>query len=63
MHADIMLVSDMEPETVKKTILKYAPSLQEAYEKASAKYPADASVIIMPYGGSTLPCMKETGNE
>ncbi|HCK88607.1 MAG TPA: nickel-dependent lactate racemase, partial [Erysipelotrichaceae bacterium] len=63
MHADIMLVSDMEPETVKKTILKYAPSLQEAYEEASAKYPADASVIIMPYGGSTLPCMKETGNE
>ena len=53
----------MEPETVKKTILKYAPSLQEAYEEASAKYPADASVIIMPYGGSTLPCMKETGNE
>lgn len=55
--ADIYLVSDMDPETVRKTILTPASSLQEAYDLALKTRP-DAKVLAMPYGGSTLPSIK-----
>lgn len=56
--ADIYLVSDMDPETVKKTILTPAGSLKEAFELACRNRP-DATVIAMPYGGSTLPEVRD----
>ena len=54
-HADIYLVSEMDPETVKKTFLKPYTCAQDALNDAFKKMGPDASVIVMPYGGSTLP--------
>ena len=54
-NADIYLVSDLEPEFVKRIFLKPAASAQEAFDKAFAKYGPEAVVLAMPYGGSTLP--------
>ena len=60
-NADIYLVSKMDPELVRKSFLTPYDSVQEAYDAATKKLGADASVIVMPYGGSTLPrCTKET---
>ena len=60
-NADIYLVSKMDPELVRKSFLTPYDSVQEAYDAATRRLGADASVIVMPYGGSTLPrCTKET---
>ena len=53
--ADIYLVSDLEPEFVRSIFLTPQPSVQEALNKAFEKLGADAAVLAMPYGGSTLP--------
>lgn len=58
--ADIYLVSKMEAELVRKSFLTPFDSVQEAYDAAVRKLGCDASVIVMPYGGSTLPrCTNE----
>lgn len=53
--AEIFLVSDMEPEFVRSIFMKPFSTVQEAFDAATAKLGADSSVIVMPYGGSTLP--------
>ncbi|MEE8808563.1 MAG: nickel-dependent lactate racemase [Lactimicrobium sp.] len=53
--ADIYFVSQMDPSVVEKTMLKPYASLDKAYADALARYGDAASVIAMPYGGSTLP--------
>lgn len=53
--AQIWLVSDMDPEIVSRTFLRPYDSLEHAFADAIKKYGKDASVIAMPYGGSTLP--------
>lgn len=53
--ADIYLVSDLEPNFVRSIFLTPQPSAQEALDAAFAKLGADATVLAMPYGGSTLP--------
>lgn len=53
--ADIILVSDLPDDFVKSIFLKPAHSAQEAFDEAMKKYGPDATVIAMPYGGSTLP--------
>ena len=53
--ADIFFVSEMDPEILEKTMLKPYESLGTAYRDALAEYGRNASVIAMPYGGSTLP--------
>lgn len=59
-NADIYLVSKMDPELVRSSFLTAFDSVQEAYDAASKKLGTDASVIVMPYGGSTLPrCINE----
>ena len=58
-RADIFLVSDMAEDETKETMLKKYASLQEAYEAAQKKYDGKGTVIVMPYGGSTLPKVKE----
>lgn len=55
--ADIFFVSDMDPAIVQRTMLKPYASLTDAYKDALAKYGYDASLIAMPYGGSTLPVL------
>lgn len=58
-RAEIYLVSDLPDETVRQTFLKPFHSLQEAFDAAEEKYGGKGTVIAMPYGGSTLPQLKE----
>lgn len=53
--ADIYLVSEMEDAFVEKLFMKPFHSVQEAYDAAIKQLGSDASVLVMPYGGSTLP--------
>ena len=53
--ADIYLVSEMEPEFVKSLFLTPMPDVQMALDRAFEKLGSDATVLAMPYGGSTLP--------
>ena len=51
-------VSDMDPDFVRSIFMTPCATVQEAYDAAAAELGADASVIVMPYGGSTLPKLK-----
>lgn len=53
--AEVWLVSDMEPEFVRSIFLNPQPSVQTALDRAFEKLGPDASVLAMPFGGSTLP--------
>ena len=53
--ADIYLVSEMEPEFVRSLFLTPMPDAQTALDRAFEKLGSDATVLAMPYGGSTLP--------
>ena len=53
--ADVWLVSDMEPDFVRSIFLTPQPSAQAALDAAFQKLGKDATVLAMPYGGSTLP--------
>ncbi|MBQ3276341.1 MAG: nickel-dependent lactate racemase [Oscillospiraceae bacterium] len=55
-NAEIDLVSDLDPDLVKRIFLHPWPTAQAALDHAFETLGADASVIVMPYGGSTLPC-------
>jgi nickel-dependent lactate racemase len=54
-NADIYLVSDLTDDFVKKIFLKPYPSAQAALDAALEKLGPDATILAMPYGGSTLP--------
>ncbi|WP_428769940.1 nickel-dependent lactate racemase [Treponema sp. HNW] len=54
-YADIYLVSDMEEDFVKKLFFMPFKTVQTAFNAAFEKKGANASVLVMPYGGSTLP--------
>lgn len=56
--AEIYLVSEMEDELVRSLFMTPYHSVQEAYEAALRKCGQKATVLAMPYGGSTLPCSK-----
>jgi nickel-dependent lactate racemase len=53
--AGISLVSDMDPELVRSIFLTPYAHVQNALDAALAEHGPEASVIVMPYGGSTLP--------
>lgn len=53
--ADIYLVSELPDDFVKKIFLKPYPSAQAALDAALSKLGPDATILAMPYGGSTLP--------
>jgi len=54
-QADIYLVSELPETFVRGIFLQPFPSAQAALDAAFAKLGRDASVLAMPYGGSTLP--------
>ena len=54
-HAEIYLVSDLEPEFVKTLFMTPFATVQEAYDAAAAKLGETPTVLVIPYGGSTLP--------
>ncbi len=57
--ADVYLVSELEPEFVRSIFLTPKPSVQAALDDAFRKLGPDATVLAMPYGGSTLPRVAE----
>ena len=54
-NADIYLVSELSPELVLGIFLTPFSSAQQALDAAFAKLGGNANVLVMPYGGSTLP--------
>jgi len=58
MNADIILVSELEEETVKRIFMTPAADLEEAWQMAFSKQGPEAKVISMPFGGATLPVLK-----
>lgn len=55
--SDIFFVSEMEPDFVKDIFLTPFSTVQSALDCALEKLGKDATVLIMPYGGSTLPVL------
>ena len=54
-NASIDLVSEMDPDFVQSIFLNPQPSAQAAFDAAMEKYGKNATVLAMPFGGSTLP--------
>ncbi len=54
-RADVYLVSDMDDAFVRSMFMTPFDSAQAALDAALSKYGQEAGVIVMPYGGSTLP--------
>lgn len=57
-NADIYLVSEMDPAFVESIFLQPYGHVQQALEAAFEKLGKDASVLVMPYAGSTLPVVE-----
>lgn len=57
--ADVYLVSEMEPDFVRSIFLTPMPTAQAALDRAFEKLGPEATVLAMPYGGSTLPRITE----
>ena len=60
-NARIDLVSKMDSDFVRSIFLNPQPSAQAAFDEAMERYGADARVLAMPFGGATLPVVKEEG--
>ena len=56
--AKVFLVSEMPEQLVRKCFLEPYTSAQEAFDEAVSQLGADAKIIAMPCGGSTLPFVK-----
>ena len=57
-NASISLVSEMDDQTVRSIFMEPYHSLEEAFGAAIEKHGKGASVIAMPFGGATLPVLK-----
>jgi lactate racemase len=57
-NAKIFLVSDMKEDFVKNLFMVPFTDVNEALRKAFEEQGNDAKVILMPFGGSTLPVLK-----
>lgn len=57
-HAEVCLVSEMEPDLVESLFMRPYTNVQEAFDAAMEKQGKGAKVIVMPCGGSTLPCVE-----
>ena len=56
-NAEIFLVSEMEDDFVKSIFMEPYHTVQDALDAALLKHGQDARVLVMPYGGSTLPVL------
>jgi len=54
-NARIFLVSGFEEKLVRRMFMEPYPAAQAAYDAALNIMGQDAGVIVMPFGGSTLP--------
>ena len=57
-RAKIFLVSEMPDELTEKCFLTPFPTVQAALDEAYRQLGSTATVLAMPYGGSTLPVLK-----
>ncbi|MCD8349024.1 MAG: nickel-dependent lactate racemase [Planctomycetaceae bacterium] len=57
-RADVYLVSDMAADFVESIFFKPFATVDDALAAARTKLGNDARIIVMPYGGSTLPSVK-----
>lgn len=57
--AEVYLVSEMDPELTRKCFLEPFETVQAAFDQAFARLGPEAQVLVMPYGGSTLPRVAE----
>ncbi|MBU3161810.1 nickel-dependent lactate racemase [Clostridium frigoris] len=57
-NSKIFLVSEMEADFVRKIFMVPFSNVQDAINKAYEEQGADAKVMTMPYGGSTLPILR-----
>ncbi len=55
--ADVYLVSEMDPALTRSCFLQPFTSAQAAFDQALEKLGQDSTVLAMPSGGSTLPCL------
>ncbi len=53
--AEVYLVSELDADFVRRIFLTPFSDVQSAFDAAMQKFGGEASVIVMPYGGSTLP--------
>lgn len=53
--AEVYLVSEMDPDLVRQCFLEPFDTAQAALDHAFARLGPEAQVLVMPYGGSTLP--------
>ena len=53
--ADVFMVSELDDTVAANMFVTPCRSVEEALEKARAKVGVDAEIVLMPYGGSTLP--------
>lgn len=58
--AEVCLVSEMEPDFVRSIFLTPQPTAQAALDYVFQKLGAQATVLAMPYGGSTLPKIEKS---
>ncbi len=58
-RASVYLVSDFDVEFTKKIFMTPFPDIHTALQNALEKKGPAASIIVMPYGGSTLPVVKK----
>jgi len=61
LDSEIYLISDLADETKKNLFIKSFNYLEEAFSKAIKVQGEKARVLVMPYGGSTLPNLKDSG--
>ncbi len=58
-RAEVDLVSELDDDFVRSIFLTPQPSAQAALDHAFEKLGRDATVLAMPYGGSTLPTVRK----
>jgi nickel-dependent lactate racemase len=59
LNTEIYLVSNLADEIKKKLFIKSFDSLEEAFSEAIKAQGEKAKVLVMPYGGSTLPVFED----
>jgi nickel-dependent lactate racemase len=57
-NAKVFLVSDLEPDFVKKLFMVPFAGIQEAIDEALKEHGGEAKILVMPNGGSTLPVIE-----
>lgn len=55
-RVNIILVSSLQPDIAKRAFMTPVVSVRQALDEAFNRQGQDATAVLMPYAGSTLPC-------